>query len=79
MSLPLMTQSQQSIDAAWALSEGRAIRIAAQGAVRWLRVLEGRVWLTHTARQWKDVPLDCWLLAGDCMALPAGQDAVLEA
>lgn len=79
MSPSLMSQSQQFGEPAWALSEGRALRLAAEPRARWLRVTEGRVWLTHSARRPEELPLDCWLEAGDSVELPAGQDAVLEA
>ncbi len=78
MSLSLMTQSQQS-GAATRLVEGRAMRLPAAPVVRWLKVAEGRLWLTHSAQRPEELPLDCWLQAGESVELPAGQDAVLEA
>jgi len=82
MSPALMSQPQQSAaaDAAWkwALAEGRALRLPADGRARWLLVTEGRLWLTHSAETPSQVPLDCWLEAGDSLELPAGQDAVVE-
>jgi hypothetical protein len=78
MRASLMSQSQQSSAAGWTLSEGRAIRLPAHGRTRWLEVTEGRLWLTHSARSAQDLPLDCWLQAGESVVLPAGQDAVLE-
>lgn len=74
MSTPSMSHSQQS----WSLTEGAAMRLPAAADTRWLRVTQGRVWLTHSALNGDDVPLDCWLEAGDSVELPAGQDAVLE-
>lgn len=79
MSPSLMSQSQQFGEPAWALPEGRALRLEAEPRPRWLRVTEGRLWLTHSARRLQELPLDCWLEAGDSVELPAGQDAVLEA
>lgn len=76
MSPSLMTQSQQS---AVSLDAGRAQRLAAVQHARWLRVTQGRLWLTHSAQAAGELPLDCWLEAGDSVELPAGQDAVVEA
>jgi hypothetical protein len=70
---------QQSAEPAWQLSEGRALRLAAESRARWLRVTQGRLWLTHSAQGPEELPLDCWLDAGDAVELPAGQDAVVEA
>ena len=80
MSTGLMTPAQQSAPAAVPaqLDEGRALRLAAERHSRWLRVTQGRLWLTHSAQSHDEVPLDCWLEAGDSVELPAGQDAVLE-
>jgi len=79
MSPSLMIQAQQFGELAWALSEGSALRLAAEPRGRWLRVTQGRLWLTHSAQRPEELPLDCWLEAGDSVELPAGQDAVLEA
>ena len=81
MSPALMSQSQQSAasDAwKWSLVEGRALRLPADSRPRWLLVTEGRLWLTHSAESPTQVPLDCWLEAGDSLELPADQDAVVE-
>ena len=82
MSTMLMSRSQQSSPSAepfkWALDEGSAMRLQADDRVRWLLVTDGRVWLTHSAETPEQVPLDCWLEAGDSVELPAGQDAVVE-
>ena len=79
MSPSLMSQSQQFGEPSWALDEGRAMRLTAEPRARWLRVTEGRVWLTHSAQRPEELPLDCWLEAGDGVELPGGQDAVVEA
>jgi hypothetical protein len=80
MSTGLMSLAQQSARGAVAgqLDEGRAMRLPAERHARWLRVTQGRLWLTHSAQSHDEVPLDCWLEAGDSVELPAGQDAVLE-
>ena len=75
----LMSHSQESGAAGWTLPEGQAIRLPAHGQARWLEVVEGRLWLTHSARGRQELPLDCWLHASESVQLPAGQDAVLEA
>lgn len=81
MSPLLMSRSQQSATASnpGHLDQGRAMRLDATGQARWLRVTQGRLWLTHSAQSHEEVPLDCWLEAGDSVELPALQDAVLEA
>ncbi len=79
MSAALMSHFHQSAASELALDEGRAMRLPAEGQVRWLQVTTGRVWLTHSAQSPQEVPRDCWLEAGDSVQLPAGEDAVLEA
>jgi hypothetical protein len=82
MSTTLMSRSQESSASSaprqWALTEGSAMRLAAEDQGRWLLVTEGRVWLTTSATTPEQVPQDCWLEAGDCLQLPPGQDAVVE-
>ncbi|MED5620450.1 DUF2917 domain-containing protein [Ideonella sp. BN130291] len=82
MSTTLMSHSQESSASQavrkWGLTEGSAMRLAAEDRGRWLLVTEGRVWLTTSATTPEQVPHDCWLEAGDSIELPASQDAVIE-
>lgn len=80
MSLSLMSRSQQSMAAGIRLSlaEGKAMRLPATSAERWLQVTQGRVWLTATADKDHPVSADCWLTAGEHTSLKAGQDVVVE-
>jgi hypothetical protein len=61
----------------WHLAGGRALTLAGATEARRLAVSRGRVWLTLSGTP--DAPAqDCWLEAGEAMALAAGQTAVLE-
>ncbi len=61
----------------WHLADGRALTLAGAAEARRLAVQRGRVWLTLSGTA--DRPAeDCWLAAGDAMALAPGQTAVLE-
>lgn len=61
----------------WHLAGGRALTLAGAAEARRLAVSRGRVWLTlsGTAEQPAE---DCWLQAGEAVALAPGQTAVLE-
>lgn len=61
----------------WSVGAGRALTLAPLAAPRRLAVARGRLWLTlsGTAEQ---PAQDQWLEAGQTLALPAGQTAVLE-
>lgn len=61
----------------WHLDGGRALTLAGGAEARRLAVACGRVWLTLSGTA--DEPAeDTWLQAGDVVALPPGQTAVLE-
>jgi ferric-dicitrate binding protein FerR (iron transport regulator) len=61
----------------WHLADGRALTLAGAAEARRLAVQRGRVWLTLSGTA--DRPAeDCWLEAGQAVALAAGQTAVLE-
>lgn len=61
----------------WSLVDGRALTLAPLDAPRRLAVARGRVWLTLSGTAEKPAQ-DQWLEAGQTLALPAGQTAVLE-
>ena len=75
MNTATMTTTQQS--PTWRLAPGQALRLPAVGRERWLRVLEGEVWLTlsSTPASGSD---DTWLAPGGQSLLPAGREVVLE-
>ena len=61
----------------WHLDGGRALTLAGAAEARRLAVARGRVWLTLAGTA--DAPAeDCWLEAGQAVALAPGQAAVLE-
>lgn len=60
----------------WLLEPARATRVPAARHPRWLRVAEGRAWLTRTGA---GVPGgDVWLEQGQRHRLPAGSEWVVE-
>ncbi len=61
-----------------ALASGQAVRLAPAEDDRWLHLTYGRVWLTVTDTG-HGTPSDCWLAAGDHLALPARTEWVAEA
>ena len=79
MNATVMNPTQESglRSSIWQLPVGAAIRLPAENRARWLRVVDGRVWLTLDARG-DELPDDCWLEPGSLSLLPAGRDAVLE-
>lgn len=61
----------------WHLDGGRALTLAGAREARRLAVARGRVWLTLSGTA--EAPAeDCWLEAGEAVALAPGQSAVLE-
>jgi hypothetical protein len=60
-----------------ALEAGANVRIDKSPVGRWLHVRHGRVWLTRTLARGQAT--DLWLSAGECCALPAGSEWLLEA
>jgi len=61
----------------WHLADGRALTLAGAAEARRLAVQRGRVWLTLSGTT--EAPAeDCWLEAGQAVALAPGQTAVLE-
>lgn len=63
---------------AWKLARRQACVLPAAGQGRWLRVLEGELWLTRTADA-VAASEDCWLRTGQRLRLPAGAGFVVEA
>jgi hypothetical protein len=65
----------------WALPPRTATRISAGPQARWLRVVEGRVWLTQSGvgeYNAQDRGGDLWLAAGQRHCLPPGAEWVAE-
>jgi hypothetical protein len=75
MKFDIMTVSQQS--PSWRLAPGQALRLPAVGRERWLRVVDGEVWLTVSSTS-AEPSEDTWLASGAQSLLPAGREAVLE-
>jgi hypothetical protein len=73
----LMMNPQQSASDAWSLAPGEVRSLTTGPGERWLRVSEGRVWLTLPGSV--DEPADdVWLETGETVALPEGSRLVLE-
>ena len=73
-----MTNTQQSaMPATWHVGRGQALRLPIVGRARWLRVVDGEVWLTASGTP-DDPPGDCWLRRDGLALLPAHRAVVLE-
>jgi hypothetical protein len=78
MKQPFMTEAHQTAQPwAFQLERRQAVTLLAEAAPRWLRVDNGRVWIT--AREGGPDSEDIWLEGGQTLALPAGSAWVLEA
>jgi hypothetical protein len=75
MATSLMNSSHESNER-WALRAGQAVRLQRTAAPRWLRVTEGRLWVTGAGEG--EPAEDCWLQAGDTLALLPGDEPVVE-
>lgn len=76
-----MQQSQESMgrtDAVWRLVRGQTLRLQAARNTRWLRLREGRLWVTAEGRLGGQIPEDWWLAAGQSLRLPAGTEVLAE-
>ncbi|MFO6420722.1 DUF2917 domain-containing protein [Hylemonella sp. W303a] len=82
MNIVSMTNMHQTAQPwQWALPPRTATRIAAGSQPRWLRVVEGRVWLTQSGageHSAQDRGGDLWLAAGQRHCLPPGAEWVAE-
>ncbi|WP_157271532.1 DUF2917 domain-containing protein [Azohydromonas aeria] len=77
----LMLETQRSRGAAapvWTLARRQARRLGAARQTRWLRLLEGELWLTRSAPAGDAASEDLWLRAGERVALPPGVEFVAE-
>lgn len=75
-----MHESQQSMNRAtplWQLVAGQALRLPASRGARWLRLREGRLWVTAEGRV-DAPPEDWWLVPGESLRLPAGTEVLAE-
>ncbi|WP_428420331.1 DUF2917 domain-containing protein [Methylibium sp.] len=73
--------SQQSTDQAmplWQLGSGQTLRLPATRSARWLRLREGRLWVTAEGRVGAPPPEDWWLAPGQSLRLPAGTEVLAE-
>lgn len=76
-----MHQSQESMSRAepvWRLGSGQTLRLQATRNARWLRLREGRLWVTAEGRLGAQPPEDWWLAAGQSLRLPAGTEVLAE-
>lgn len=75
----LSTRYEAQAVAPWEgnLPQGQALRLDSAEVPRWLQVTRGRVWLTATQSTIGLHP-DCWVVAGERIALPPGSEWVAE-
>lgn len=76
-----MQKSQESMgrtDPVWRLVRGQTLRLQAARNTRWLRLREGRLWVTAEGRLGGQIPEDWWLAAGQSLRLPAGTEVLAE-
>lgn len=81
-SLFTMTATQQREALAspqWRLQRREAFTLRPAAQPRWLRVVEGELWLTRSAADGRSASEDCWLRAGERLQVPAGAEMVIEA
>lgn len=62
----------------WQLGRGQTLQLQATPIARWLRLREGKLWVTADGRSDGPTPEDWWLSAGECLRLPAGTSALAE-
>lgn len=62
----------------WTLGRGQTLQLPATRVARWLRLREGRLWVTADGRSDGPMPEDWWLEPGECLRLPAGTSALAE-
>ena len=77
MSTESLIPSGATAPTLWALPAGRALTLSAGRGGRVIQVRQGRVWLTR--RGHPDQPAhDCWVRAGERIAIPADDEVVVE-
>ena len=64
--------------ALWRLSPGQTVALPAARSARWLRLREGRLWVTAQGRSTAPPPDDWWLAAGESLRLPPGTPLLAE-
>jgi hypothetical protein len=64
--------------ALWQVTPGQALTLPAARTARWLRLREGRLWVTADGRPDAPPPEDVWLTAGDSLRLPPGAAVLAE-
>ena len=62
----------------WHVSQGQAVTLAPTRSARWLRLREGRLWVTADGRADAPPPEDWWLSAGESLRLPPGTPVLAE-
>lgn len=63
----------------WRLARGHTLHLPAVRAARWLRLREGRLWITADGRFGGPPPEDWWLAAGQSLRLPPSTALLAEA
>lgn len=62
----------------WSVPAGEVLRLPASPRGRWVRVREGRLWLTADARGPEFPAEDWWVVPGESLHLPAGVPVLAE-
>jgi hypothetical protein len=63
--------------ALWHVPRGKALALPQAPMPRWIRLVEGRLWLTEEGRS-DAVPEDRWLSPGDSLRLAPGTQVLAE-
>ncbi|HXD07461.1 MAG TPA: DUF2917 domain-containing protein [Burkholderiaceae bacterium] len=63
----------------WELPSGRAMTLERSRHSRWLRLREGRLWLTEEGHDTNEPPQDLWLTQGESLRVPPGARVLIEA
>lgn len=64
--------------ALWQVCRGEALTLPAARGARWLRLREGRLWVTAHGRPDAPPPEDVWLAVGDSLRVAPGTRVLAE-
>jgi hypothetical protein len=71
--VPLEAAAASRSGALWNLPRGKALALPRAALPRWIRLIEGQLWLTELGQ-----PDDHWLKPGDSLRLAAGAEVLAE-
>lgn len=68
----------RSPDPIWSVPTGQVLRLPASTRARWVRLREGRLWLTADSRDPAAPASDWWLRPGESLHLAPGVSVLVE-